>query len=91
MILFVARFKSSTKEILEFRIANVEAEELLYGRDTKLKELEMTIRKIFLGKGVNPYIFNIVSESDRSLDDFQSIVRHVKIGYGIYIRFHEEK
>ncbi|KAI6215054.1 Epsilon-sarcoglycan [Aphelenchoides besseyi] len=54
-----ARFNTTTQQIVELRIKNVEAEDFINLRNDQLKRLERTIHETFRGKGVNPYVYNI--------------------------------
>ncbi|KAI6201370.1 Epsilon-sarcoglycan [Aphelenchoides besseyi] len=57
-----ARFNTTTQQIVELRIKNVEAEDFINLRNDQLKRLEHTIHETFRGKGVNPYVYNIFPE-----------------------------
>ncbi|KAI6235456.1 Epsilon-sarcoglycan [Aphelenchoides besseyi] len=57
-----ARFNTTTQQIVELRIKNVEAEDFINLRNDQLKRLERTIHETFRGKGVNPYVYNIFPE-----------------------------
>uniref|UniRef100_A0A914CFJ9 Dystroglycan-type cadherin-like domain-containing protein n=1 Tax=Acrobeloides nanus TaxID=290746 RepID=A0A914CFJ9_9BILA len=56
------RFNTSTQQLTEIHIKNIEAEEFLNRRGGKVERLEKSIRETFRGKDINPYIFNILSD-----------------------------
>ncbi|KAI6176930.1 Epsilon-sarcoglycan [Aphelenchoides bicaudatus] len=56
------RYNSSTQQIVEMRVKNIEAEEFLNPHADHIKRLERSIHETFRGKGVNPYVYSIYPE-----------------------------
>uniref|UniRef100_A0A915EQ28 Uncharacterized protein n=1 Tax=Ditylenchus dipsaci TaxID=166011 RepID=A0A915EQ28_9BILA len=74
------RYNSSTQQIAELKIKNVEAEEFTNMRNDHIKRLEKAIHETFRGKGVNPYIFNIIPEIQNPPEEFYRVANQIKIG-----------
>ncbi|CAD5216945.1 unnamed protein product [Bursaphelenchus okinawaensis] len=57
------RFNTTTQQLVEIKFKNIEPEDFYsdYSKNN-LKRLENVIHRTFPGKGVNPYIFNIIPE-----------------------------
>ncbi|CAD5222247.1 unnamed protein product [Bursaphelenchus xylophilus] len=57
------RFNTTTQQVIEMKFKNIEPEDFYsdYSKNN-LKKLENVIQRTFPGKGVNPYIFNILPE-----------------------------
>jgi hypothetical protein len=75
------RFNTSTQQLTEIHIKNIEAEEFLNRRGGKVERLEKSIRETFRGKDINPYIFNILSDvTVQPPDNFQQYFKSQKPG-----------
>lgn len=75
------RFNSSTQQIAEFKISNIEAEEFMNERNDNIKRLEKAIHETFRGKNVNPYIYNILSENQQPpSENFYPLPSSIKYG-----------
>lgn len=59
----------------------MEAEDFLDPRKEHIKHLEKAILETFRGKGVNPYVFNIMPELENPPENFEKIADKVKMGY----------
>lgn len=67
------RFNTTTQQLVELRLKGVEAEDFLSDHQHRqLKRLEAAVLRTFPGRGVNPYLFNILPEfePDRSAEQF---------------------
>ena len=56
------RFNTTLSQLVELRVRNVEAEDLIGRRGEQLKRLERAVHETFRGRVVNPYIFNVLAE-----------------------------
>uniref|UniRef100_A0A914HZF6 Dystroglycan-type cadherin-like domain-containing protein n=1 Tax=Globodera rostochiensis TaxID=31243 RepID=A0A914HZF6_GLORO len=79
------RFNGAVQQIVEIRINNMDAEELIWDliRGNKMaKGLERAIYSTFKGRGVNPFIFNILPGTSNPPSDevLYRLGQHLKIG-----------
>uniref|UniRef100_A0A914QN26 Uncharacterized protein n=1 Tax=Panagrolaimus davidi TaxID=227884 RepID=A0A914QN26_9BILA len=56
------RFNTSTQQIVDLLVKNVEPEEFFNDRRGKVQRFEKAIRETFRGKLINPYIFDVIPE-----------------------------
>uniref|UniRef100_A0AC34F6X7 Uncharacterized protein n=1 Tax=Panagrolaimus sp. ES5 TaxID=591445 RepID=A0AC34F6X7_9BILA len=56
------RFNTSTQQIVDLLVKNVEPEEFFNDRRGKVQRFEKAIRETFRGKSINPYIFDVMPE-----------------------------
>ncbi|KAI1732003.1 sarcoglycan alpha/epsilon domain-containing protein [Ditylenchus destructor] len=75
------RFNSSSQQIAEIKVKNIEAEEFLNTRNDHIKRLEKAIQETFRGKGVNPYIYNIINLAPHNPpDEYYRVANRYKMG-----------
>jgi hypothetical protein len=90
----LVRFNSTTQQIAEIRVKNIEAEDFMNPHSDQLKRLERTIHETFRGRGVNPYVYNIFPEfipdnsQERFLPHYRSIKSGSVIQIGTQLNFH---
>lgn len=74
------RYNTSTQQIAEIRVRNVEAEDFISARDDSVRRLEKAIHETFRGKTVNPYIYNIMPQMQPPPEDYFKFAHKYKIG-----------
>ena len=76
------RFNTSTQQIVEMLVKNVEPEEFFNDRRGKVERFEKAIRETFRGKQINPYIFDIIPEVRNEPNKlYQHYLKQQKFGY----------
>uniref|UniRef100_A0A0M3HRS0 CADG domain-containing protein n=1 Tax=Ascaris lumbricoides TaxID=6252 RepID=A0A0M3HRS0_ASCLU len=55
-----ARYNASTQQVVELRVKNYDAEEFINGRSGLIEKMHTSLKDSFRGKGINPYIFDVI-------------------------------
>lgn len=76
---FLEKYNNSTQQFAEIYIKNYNPEDLLTDRTRTIDRLKKSMKESFRGKGLNPYIFQILATGN-SLPQNAQLDLHHKVG-----------
>ncbi|EJW74829.1 hypothetical protein WUBG_14260, partial [Wuchereria bancrofti] len=74
------KYNNATQQFAEIYVRNYDPEDLLTGRTRTIDRLKKSMKESFRGKGLNPYIFQILAAGNSPPQNTHLDLRH-KVGY----------
>ncbi|VDK45969.1 unnamed protein product [Anisakis simplex] len=75
-----ARYNSSTQQVVELRVKNMDPEEFIHDRSGLLEKMQNSLRESFRGRGIHPYIFNLIPAVNAPPEKTAYFIRDHKFG-----------
>lgn len=74
---FLEKYNDTTQQFAEIYIKNYDPEDLLTDHARKFDRLKKSMKESFRGKGLNPYIFQILAAGNSPPQSAQLDPRHI--------------